>query len=327
MLEEVESFDLAVGRHPQRSRQINEEEQQQGHRRDHHHARQAADELGLQLVDAAAVEQALHRGRRVDAVGCGDAERPGGEQAQTERAPDPGEAVDGHRPDRVVDPQVLQQVDAQWHHDSGHGADEDRAGGVDPVAGTGDRHQPPQQAVAGHAEVPLLGPGIDPEDGHHPAGAGGQRGVGGHPADALEVHGRQRGAGVEPVPPEPQDDGADGPDDEVVGRHWPAAVPLEPPPEPGSQRDGAEQGDEPADGVDHRGAGEVPEDGAVGEVVEEMGGHVAEPAARPPHPVTEDRVDEARHGHGVVDVALEPGAADHGPRGHGRAGVGEGELE
>jgi hypothetical protein len=43
--------------------------------------------------------------------------------------------------------------------------------------------------------------------------------------------------------------------------------------------------------------------------------------------VADDRVDQARHGGAVEDVALEAGAADHGARRDGRGGVGEGELE
>src|SRR5207253_1932051 len=88
------------------------------------------------------------------------------------------------------------------------------------------------------------------------------------------------------------------------GTTMPATAPMEAPPEAGPEGDGAEEGDEPADRVDDRGAGEVTEHGAVGERVEELRRHVAEPAARPPDPVTEDRVDEARHGHRIVDVAL-----------------------
>ena len=52
-----------------------------------------------------------------------------------------------------------------------------------------------------------------------------------------------------------------------------------------------------------------------------------QPAVRTPDPVADDRVDEAGDADAVEDVAHEAGAADHGARGDGRAGVGEGELE
>src|SRR5947209_971870 len=72
---------------------------------------------------------------------------------------------------------------------------------------------------------------------------------------------------------------------------------------------------------------EVTEDSAVRERVEELRRHVAQPAARPPCPVAEDRVDEARHRGRVQDVALEPGAADHRAGRDRRARVCERELE
>ena len=54
---------------------------------------------------------------------------------------------------------------------------------------------------------------------------------------------------------------------------------------------------------------------------------VAEPTARTPDPVAEDRVDEAGHEDAVDDVALEARAADHRARGDRRCRVGERELE
>ena len=189
------------------------------------------------------------------------------------------------------------------------------------------RDEAAEEAVDGHADVPLLRAGVDEEHRDQAAGAGRQRGVGGDPADALEVHGRQRRAGVEAVPAEPQDDAADGGDGQVVRRRRAAAVALELAAEARSEGDGAGEGDDAADGVHDGRAGEVTEDGAVGDDAVEPAHGVAEPAARAPDPVAEDRVDEAGHADAVEDVALEAGAADHGARGDRRRGVGEGELE
>src|SRR5215831_10244741 len=47
----------------------------------------------------------------------------------------------------------------------------------------------------------------------------------------------------------------------------------------------------------------------------------------PPRPVTEDRVDEARHADAVDEVADESGSSDHRGRRDGRARVGERVLE
>src|SRR5205807_721748 len=65
----------------------------------------------------------------------------------------------------------------------------------------------------------------------------------------------------------------------------------------------------------------------VGESVQRVKRHVAQPSAGAPDPVTEDRVDEARHSGAVPDVALESGATDHGAGRDRRACVGERELE
>ena len=55
--------------------------------------------------------------------------------------------------------------------------------------------------------------------------------------------------------------------------------------------------------------------------------HGGQEAVRTPGPVADDRIDEARDGDAVEQIADEAGAADHGAGGDGGAGVGEGELE
>src|SRR5207249_8517240 len=122
-----------------------------------------------------------------------------------------------------------------------------------------------------------------------------KRGVRSDASDAVEVHRRQRRAGIEPVPAEPQDDCADRADREVVWRQGTAAVPLEHPSQTGAERYRTGERDESADRVYHRRSGEVAEDGTVREAVEELRRHVAQPAAWSPGPVAEDRVDEAGH--------------------------------
>src|SRR5262245_22998221 len=55
--------------------------------------------------------------------------------------------------------------------------------------------------------------------------------------------------------------------------------------------------------------------------------HRRQPAVGAPRPVTEDRVDEARHADAVDDIAEESGSSDHRARRDGRARVGERVLE
>ena len=116
MLGDVETFELEVPLEPQVPRALDLPDGEHDDQRDARHeddARHAADELRLELVDATAVEETLHGGRRVGTVGGRDAVLPRCEQPETQRSPDPGERVHRHRADRVVDAQVLEQVDAE----------------------------------------------------------------------------------------------------------------------------------------------------------------------------------------------------------------------
>ena len=215
-------------------------------------------------------------------------------------------------------------------HDDDHAGDaseHDRAGRRHPVAGAGDRHEPGEEAVHREAHVPGLRLRKGVEHRGEPGGAGRERRVGGDAADALEVHRRQRAARVEPVPAEPQDEAADGRDRQVVRHHGAAAVALELPAEARAEHDRAGQRDESADAVHHRGTGEIVEAHAERREEVAVAAHRRQPAVRPPGPVPDDRVDEARDAEAVDQVADEAGAADHGARRDGRAGVGEGVLE
>ena len=201
----------------------------------------------------------------------------GGEQADGPRAPDAAHAVDGDGADRVVDAEVLDEVDAEHDEHAGDGADDHRAGRVDPVARRGDGDEAAEEAVDRDADVPLLEPWVDVEHRGQPAGRGGQGGVGGHPADAVGVERRQRAAGVEPVPAEPQDDAAEGGEVEVVARRHAAAVALELAAEAGPEDDRAGEGDHAAHRVDDGRAGEVTEEHAV----------AAASCSQPPGPQTQ----------------------------------------
>src|SRR5439155_6869287 len=104
---------------------------------------------------------------------------------------------------------------------------------------------------------------------------------------------------------EPQDHPTDGAPRQVVRRRGAASILLELPSQPWTEGHGTGEGDEAADRVDDRGPCEVTEHGPVGERGQGVERHVAEPAARTPRPVAEDRVDEPGDGDRVPDVADE----------------------
>ena len=95
-------------------------------------------------------------------------------------------------------------------------------------------------------------------------GTGRERRVGGDAADALEVHRRERAAGVEPVPTEPEDDATERGQRHVVTGWHAATVTLELPAETGPERDRPGDGEHATDRVD---------DGRAGEVTERRGVH------------------------------------------------------
>src|SRR3954452_1994304 len=195
---------------------------------------QVAPDLRPQLTGTTAPEQTLHR--RV-------AELTGGEQTDRPGAPDATAAVHGDGTDRIVDAEVLDEIDADDDDHTGDQPDDHRAGGVHPVARRGDPDQAAEEAVDRDADVPLLEARIDVRHRREAARRRRQRGVGGDPADAERVDRRQRAARVEAVPAEPQDDATEGGDVEVVtGRHA-AAVTLEPPTEARAEDDRTGQGD------------------------------------------------------------------------------------
>ena len=174
----------------------------------------------------------------------GSAELAGGEQAQRPGSPDSAEAVHGNRADGIVNAEVLEKFDAVDYDDAGDGAEQNRAGGADPVAGAGDGDQSGQEAVDGETHVPLLTHEVGHEHGGETGGAGGQRGVGGDAPDAFKVHGGKGGAGVESVPAEPQNQTAGAGDGEIVRHHWSTAVAFEAAAQARAENDGAGQGDE-----------------------------------------------------------------------------------
>src|SRR5579862_6155 len=117
-----------------------------------------ANDLGDELVPAAAIEQAAdHRACRVVTAGRRRrAELSRGEKPQTPGAPNAAEAVDRPRTAGIINAQVFQQVNTQYDHNTSDQADHDRAEWRYPVARTSDGHQAGQEAVDGCPAIPLL---------------------------------------------------------------------------------------------------------------------------------------------------------------------------
>ena len=125
VLDDVETLELVVGRYPEHAERLDRVHDEQ---RDHEGARadhDAAEDLELQLVEATSVEQALERTRWVRSRRRRCAVLAGGEQSERDRSPDSGQAVHGPRPDRIVDTQVLEQVDSRDHDDARDRTDTD----------------------------------------------------------------------------------------------------------------------------------------------------------------------------------------------------------
>ena len=158
---------------------------------------------------------------------------------------------------------VFDEVDAEDDDDAADEADDHRPERVDPVTRRGDGHEPAEEPVDRDAHVPFLGSRVDPGHRGQTSGSRGECGVGGHSADARGVDRRQRAAGVEPVPAEPQDHAADGGDRQVVARWQPAAVALELAAEAWAEHDRAGEGDHAAHRVHDGRAGEVTDEHAV----------------------------------------------------------------
>src|SRR5690349_24261830 len=79
--------------------------------------------------------------------------------------------------------------------------------------------------------------------------------------------------------------------------------------------------------MDHGRAGEIMK--ALPQTGKEISrrAHGRQEPIRPPGPVTNDGIDEARYRHAIEKIADKAGTADHGARRDRRAGVGKGELK
>ena len=280
-----------------------------------------ANDLGQELADAAAVEQADRGGR--------DAVQPAavlavGEQADREAAEGTIDAVDADRADGVVDLEhALDEEDAPDHQHAGDGTDDDRGdrGRVNEGARGGDGDGAGEEAVAGHRGVglPVDRPHVD-HRGEAARGCSQHRADGdGRHAEVGRGHGR---AGVEAEPAEGQDQGAEHDHRDVVARDGVGRAVLVELADPRPEQPGGRQGGHAAGHVHHRRAGVV----EVPVAQAEVGAEVRQPAAAP-DPATVDGVDEGAEQDREEAEADELPALGEGTRGDGRRGVHEHHLE
>ena len=134
VLGHIQALDLLLRAGAQTDRRLDELENgdhaQHGIGTDGEHAQG----LYAELPETAAVEQALH------AVGL-----VAGEQADRKRAPDPVDAVDRHRADRIVHmEEQIQPLGGEIHDHARDETDDPRAERVRTGAARGDRDEPGQ---------------------------------------------------------------------------------------------------------------------------------------------------------------------------------------
>ena len=250
----------------------------------------------IELVGAAAVEQALDRGRRCRRrSGVGMPYLPVANSPRLSVPQMPQTPCTGTAPIGSSMRSYSMQSIAERHDDAGDGADDDRARTVTPsntdaVMATRPPRKPliddarrPTSSTAGRRRTRRPG-----RRRRRPAWC--WRRPGRCPrspcADSVEP-------GLKPYQPNHRITPPMARDGHVVAGQQAAAVALELAAEAGAEGDGTGEGDHAADGVHHGRAGEVTEHDAVRHDAVEPAHGVAEPAARAPDPVAEDRVDEA----------------------------------
>ena len=169
-----------------------------------HHDHKGANNLHAELLRAAASVVHVRVGSVADVlVSAEDAHRPA--------APHAAEAVDDASVTGVVDLGPEKEVVTGVEDDGCHHTDDERHPRVDHRARRGDANQTRERAVETHRDVPVALDRVAEEDRGHGGGRSGDGGVQRNFARQRASAGRhhERGAAVEAVPAEPQDEGAE----------------------------------------------------------------------------------------------------------------------
>src|SRR5580658_1966742 len=163
MLVEIQALKLACLGDSQSVKAIEHAKHDHGYREGGAVDTEDTDRLCFQDLKAAAVKEACQSPARRSVSGwdagwaapaC--AVLAAGKEAQRKRAPHAVESMHGPCADRIVDPQVFKQIDAQDHQDSGDSAQGAGARGANPVARAGDSDQPGEEAVGDNRAVPFF---------------------------------------------------------------------------------------------------------------------------------------------------------------------------
>src|ERR1041384_2304760 len=147
-----------------------------------HEAGGDADQLGPELAQAAAIEEAFDgAGNGIPAIAISAVCK----EAQGETTPGAVDAMDGDGADRIVNPALVEKEYGFHDQDAGNQPDEAGAASANKGTGTGDSDQAGEHAVAHHGRVGFFGPNPPhPEGRAQGAGRGSEHSVDSDDGDA-----------------------------------------------------------------------------------------------------------------------------------------------
>src|SRR6185503_3940908 len=131
--------------------------------------------------------------------------------------------MDRHRPNRIINAQPFQQLRTENNQHSGNSTQNEGANGADPVAWTGDGHEPGKESVHCETNIPFPGSNEGVGQGRQTGSAGCECGVRGYATYAFEIHRGECAAGIESVPTKPKEQSPSRCDRQVMRHHWTSA--------------------------------------------------------------------------------------------------------
>ena len=250
-----------------------------------------------------------------------------GHETDPENAEGAAEAVHRRRFERIVDLELEQELGGEVNDEGAERtADEGGPRFRDGATG-GDGDETRENTVAHGDQVPDVVQLVVQEHGCHTTSGGGERRVDGTAGHSFSVgDDAARGARVEAVPAEPEDEGAENDERGGVARHRVHATIGSKATGARTDDHGAHQTSETTNHVDDARAGEVVHANVSDLVAQSVAS--AQPArATTPGPVHDDRVHEGGEEERVAEVRLELGAFGDRARHDRRRRSGERPLE
>ncbi|KAM3388167.1 hypothetical protein ACQJBY_010748 [Aegilops geniculata] len=329
---QVHAGHLVLGRDAEQAQLLEREEE-----RAHGAAHEPGDDEDLhdvrrQQPPAAAQEQPVRPAGAVDLLHV----LLLGEQRREDDPPRAAAAVELRGLQRVVVLEAAGERVETDEHPRRHEAADDGGPRVDHAAAGGDGREPAEQAVADvhHVPVPRLEPLPEQRrERRHAARQRRRHGGAAHarplPVDApgrpVRLEDGDEGPRVEPVPAEPEQEGAQHDERRAVALERHRAAGVVEPADAGPLDERAPEAGDAADHVHDAGAGEVDHPG----LEEQRAGRAGRggPAVDGPDPVGHHRVDEPGEEGRVDEVGDELRPLGDGARGDAGGGDGEGPLE